>query len=89
MTLREEYKLKVFENKFLSKILGCQRDEVSGEWKLLDNEDFLCLNMLASFVRVVKSGTLQWACCIVHMGEMRCGKPQKVTIWEIKEKMRG
>jgi hypothetical protein len=40
LTLREEYKLRVFENRVLRRIFGPKRDEVTGEWRKLHNEEF-------------------------------------------------
>jgi hypothetical protein len=37
--LREEHKLRVFENRVLRKIFGPKRDEVTGEWRRLHNEE--------------------------------------------------
>jgi hypothetical protein len=39
LTLREEYRLGVFENKVLRRIYGPKRDEVTGEWRKLQNEE--------------------------------------------------
>jgi hypothetical protein len=39
LTLREEYRLRVFENKVLRRIFGSKRDEVTGEWRKLHNEE--------------------------------------------------
>jgi hypothetical protein len=41
LTLREDYRLRVFENRVLRRIFGPKRDEVTGEWRKLHNEDFL------------------------------------------------
>jgi hypothetical protein len=39
LTLREEYRLRLFENRVLSKFFGPKRDEVTGEWRKLHNEE--------------------------------------------------
>jgi hypothetical protein len=44
LTLREEHRLKVFENRVLRGVFGPKRDEVTGEWRILHNEE---LNLLA------------------------------------------
>jgi len=53
--LREERRLRVFENRVLKKIFGPKRDEVTGEWRKLLNEELNDLYSLPNIVRVVKS----------------------------------
>jgi len=55
LTLREERKLRVFENRVLRKILGPRRNEVRGEWRRLHNEELNDLYSSPSIVRVIKS----------------------------------
>ena len=55
LTLREERRLRVFENRVLRKVYGPKRDEVTGEWRKLHNEDLNDLSSLPNIVRVVKS----------------------------------
>jgi hypothetical protein len=55
LTLREEHRLLVFENRVLRKILGPKRDEVPGEWKRLHNEDFSDIYFALNTVQIVKS----------------------------------
>ena len=55
MTLREERKLRVLENIVLRRILGPRRDEVTGEWRRLHNEDLNNLHSSPNIVRVIKS----------------------------------
>jgi hypothetical protein len=52
--LREERRLRVFENMVLRRIFGPKRDEVTGEWRKLHNEDFYGLFCLPYIIRVVK-----------------------------------
>jgi len=54
LTLREERRLKVFENRVLRKVFGPKRDEVTGEWRKLHDEDLKDLYSLPNIVRVVK-----------------------------------
>ena len=53
--LREERRLRVFGNRVLRRVFGPKRDEVTGEWRKLHNEELRDLYSLPNFVRVVKS----------------------------------
>jgi hypothetical protein len=55
LTLREERRLRVFENRVLRRVFGLKRDEVTGEWRKLHKLDFRDLYSLPNIVRVVKS----------------------------------
>ena len=55
LTLREERKLRVFENLMLRRIFGPRRDEVMGEWRRLHNEKLNDLYSSSNIVRVIKS----------------------------------
>ena len=55
LTLREERRLRVFENRVLRRVFGPKRGEVTGEWKKLHNEELSDLYSLSNIVRVVKS----------------------------------
>ena len=55
LTLREERRLRVFENGVLRKIFGPKRDEVTGEWRKLHNEELKGLYSSPNIVRVIKS----------------------------------
>ena len=70
LTLREERRLRVFENRVLRRVFVPKRDEMIGEWRKLHNEE---LNDLYSrnIVRVVKSRRLRWAVHVARMGEER------------------
>ena len=53
MTLREEPRLRVFENRVLRRIFGLKRDEETGEWRKLHNEEFNDLYSSSNIVRVI------------------------------------
>jgi len=52
--LREELRLKVFENRVLRRIFGAKRDEITGEWKKLHNEELNDLYCSPNTARVIK-----------------------------------
>jgi len=71
LTLREERKLRVFENRVLRRIFGSRRDEVMGEWRRLHNEELNDLYSSPNIVRVIKSRRVRWAGHVARMGEER------------------
>jgi len=82
LTLREERRLRVFENRVLRSVFGSKRDEVTGEWRKLYNEELRDLYSLPSIVLVVKSRRMRWAGHMALMGEGKgvhrvlVGKPE-------------
>jgi hypothetical protein len=54
LTLREEHRLRVFENRVLGRIFGPKRDEVTGEWRKLHNEELRDLYSSPSIIRIIK-----------------------------------
>ena len=80
--MREERRLRLFENRVLRRVFGPKRDEVTGEWRKLHKEELRYLYFLPSIVRVVKSGRMRWAGHAARMGEGRgvhrilVGKPE-------------
>jgi hypothetical protein len=58
--LREECRLRVFENKVLRRIFGPKRDEVTGEWRRLHNKKFYGLYSSPDIIQVILSRTLKW-----------------------------
>jgi len=71
LTLREERKLRVFQNRVLWRIFGPRRDEVTGEWSRLHNEELNDLYFSPNIVRVIKSGRMRWAGHVARMGVER------------------
>jgi hypothetical protein len=82
MRVREEHTLRVFENKVLRRILGPKRDEVTGGWRKLHNEELRDLYSSPSIIRMMKSRRMRWARHVARMGEKRnayrllVGKPE-------------
>jgi len=78
----EERKLRVFENMVLRKIFGPRRDEVTGEWRRLHNEELNDLYSSRNIVRVINSRRMIWAGHVARMGKERgayrvlVGKPE-------------
>jgi hypothetical protein len=54
LTLREECKLRVFENRVLRRIFGPKRDEVTGEWRRLHNEELYAAYFSPNIIWVIK-----------------------------------
>ncbi|KAJ4435309.1 hypothetical protein ANN_17919 [Periplaneta americana] len=71
LTLREEHRLRVFENKVLRKIFGAKRDEVTGEWTKLHNTELHALYSSPDIIKNIKSRRLRWAGHVARMGEYR------------------
>jgi hypothetical protein len=63
----------VFENRVLRRIFGPKRDEVTGEWRTLHNEELRDLYSSTSIIRIVKSRRLRWAGHVARMREKRNG----------------
>jgi hypothetical protein len=69
--LREERKLRLFENMVLRGIFGPTSDEVTGEWRILHNEYLNDLYSSSNIVRVIKSRRIGWAGHVARIGEER------------------
>jgi hypothetical protein len=68
--LREEHRLRVFENKVLRKIFGPKREE-DESWRKLHNDELHNLYSSPNIVRVIKSRWMRWAGHVARMGEGR------------------
>jgi hypothetical protein len=81
LTVREEHKLRVFENRVLRRILGPERDGMTGGWRKLRNEELHNLYS-PSIIIIIKSRRMRWAGHVARMGEKRnvysllVGKPE-------------
>jgi hypothetical protein len=81
LTLREERRLRVFENRVLKRIFGPRRDEVTGEWRKLHCQELRDLCSSPSIIRIMKARRMRWAGHVARMGEKRnahrlVGKPE-------------
>jgi hypothetical protein len=82
LTVREEHRLRVFENRVLRRIFGPTRGEVTGEWRKLHNGELHILYSSPDIIRQIKSGRMRWAGHVARMGEGRdlyrvlVGKPE-------------
>jgi hypothetical protein len=69
LTLREEYRLRVFENRVLGRIFGPKRDEVTGEWRKLHNEELHNLYSSPDITMQVKANEVGGECSTHGRGE--------------------
>jgi hypothetical protein len=83
--LVKEHRLRVFENRVLRRIFGAKRDEVTGGWRKLHNEELHNLYSSLSIIRMIKSRRMRW---VVHVAQTRekrnayrilVGKPEGKT----------
>jgi hypothetical protein len=71
VTLREEHRLRVFENRVLRRIFGPKGDEVTGEWRKLHGGELHNLYSSPDIIRQIKSRRMRWARHVARMGEGR------------------
>jgi hypothetical protein len=71
LTVREEHRLRLFENKVLRRIFVPKRNEVTGGWRKLRNEEFRDLYSSPSIIRIIKSRRIRWTGHEARMGEKR------------------
>jgi hypothetical protein len=71
LTLREEHRLREFENRVLRRILGPKRDEVMEEWRKLHNGELHNLYSSPDIIRQIKSRRMMW---VGHVARMREGR---------------
>jgi hypothetical protein len=83
--LREEHRLRVFENMVLRKIFGPKRDNITGEWRRLHNEKLHDLYSSPNIIWVYKSRRTRWPGHIAHKGKRRCGYNDLVGKPEIRD----
>jgi hypothetical protein len=71
LTLKEEHRLGVFENRVLRRIFRPKRDEVTGEWRKLHNEELHDLYSSPSIIRIIKARRMRWVGQLAQMEEKR------------------
>jgi hypothetical protein len=71
LTVREEHKLRVFENRVMRRIFGPKRDRVTGGWRKLHNEELHNLYSLPSIIRIIKSRRMRLVGHVARMREKR------------------
>jgi hypothetical protein len=76
LTSREEHIMRVFENCVLRRIFGPKRDEVTGEWRNLQNEELHNLYSSPNITRKAKSNKMRW---MGHMARMR----QDIKVYKV------
>jgi hypothetical protein len=90
LTLREEHRLRVFENRMLRRIFGLKRAEVTGEWRKLHNEELQDLYSSPSIIRIIKSRRMRWAGHVARIGVVKregkrpLGRPRHSLVDNIK-----
>jgi hypothetical protein len=82
LTLREECRLKVSENRVLRRLFGPKRNKVTEEWRKVHNEELNDFYSIPNIIRAIKSRRMRWAGHVARMGERRgvyrtlVGKPE-------------
>jgi hypothetical protein len=77
VTLREERRLKVFENGVLRRIFKPKRDELTREWRKLHNEEFRNVYSSPSIIRIINLKRIRWAGHVARMG----GRETRMGYW--------
>jgi hypothetical protein len=72
LALREEYRLRVFENRVLRRIFGPKKDEAMGRWRKLHNKELHDLYSLPSMIRIMKLRRMEWAGGILYLALHNC-----------------
>jgi hypothetical protein len=69
--LRNEYRLRVFDNRMLRRIFGPKRDKVTGEWRKLHNEKLSDMYSSPNIIKVIKLKIMRWVGHLAHKGGRR------------------
>jgi len=78
--LKEERRLRVFENRVVRRIFESKRNEVTGEWRKLHNDELNDLYSSPNIVRVIISRRMGWAVHVAGMGERR--GVHRILVWK-------
>jgi hypothetical protein len=70
LTLREELRLRVFENRMLNRVFGPKRDEVTGDWRKLHNQELNVLFSSPNIFWVIKTRRMRWSGHVARMGRI-------------------
>jgi hypothetical protein len=87
--LREEHRLRVFENRVLGRIFGAKRDEMFGSWRKLNNEELHNLYSSPNIIRMTNSMGLKWAGYLARVGEKWMAHEALVGNLEVKRLLEG
>jgi hypothetical protein len=79
--LREERRLRVFENGVWRGVFGAKRDDVTGEWRKLHNEELNDLYCSPTIVRLIKSRGMRWAGHVARMGIVQRANWRERDYW--------
>ena len=82
LTLREEHRLRMFENRVL-RIIGPKKDILTGEWRKLHNDELTSLYSSPNIVRVIKSRRMRWAGHVARMEGEVC---TRFWWWNLRER---
>jgi hypothetical protein len=74
LRLREDRRLRALEKRVLRRIFGPKRDEITGEWTQLHNEELHDMHCSLSFIRVIKPRGMRWVGHVACKGDERCKK---------------
>jgi hypothetical protein len=85
LTIKEDHRLSVFENRVLRRILAPKIDEETGGWRKLNNEEFHNLYSSPSIIRMIKSRRTRWSW---HVARIGC-RGMHIGIWWEIQKVRG
>jgi hypothetical protein len=67
--MKEEHKLRVFDNRILNILFGPKRDKVTREWRRLHNEETHNWYSSSDIIKQIKSSRMKWAWHVVRMGD--------------------